>query len=856
MANEFIARKGLIVLANGATVTGSLKVSGSTTNTGNISAVGYHISASLMSASTYYGDGSQLTGVTATGLDIDNFGADLTAITVASTDKLPISDNGTEGRINVSQLSTPLAGTGLEANAGTIRIAAAAAGNGLTGGAGSALAVGAGSGITVNTDDVALNTGSAHFVTGSRGTISSANTAGASGINLTYNTSSGVISGSLVNSSITVTAGDGLSGGGATSLGSSTTVSLNTGSAHFEAGVRKEITSSNTTGASGITLNYNQTTGNISASLLNSSLTVNGQAISLGGSGTVTANTTNALTLGSGLTGTSFNGGTAVTTTIDTGSAHFLSGSRAGISVTDTAGASGIDLTYNSGTGVLSGTLVNSAVTVTAGNALTGGGSVSLGSSVTLDVAAGAGISVSGPTADAVNLDTGSAHFTNGVKAKLNADGIYSSSAQVAAVGFATTASNSFTGIQNIDDTTQSTTWTNGALVVDGGVGIAKNLNVSGSVNIQGLLTVVSMSTQYVTSSQYIIGDNRIILNDDDNARFAGMSIYDSGSSAATASIYWDSLNHKFLYENISGEPYNSAIFIAGPKNTGTLGSEVGLTDFRVPVAHGSDHIDSRPNSSSIRVDFPTRLTHIEAGLQVTGSISSSVGFSGDGSQLTGIVTNLNVSGSTSGNGTVSLKTQSLIVSGTNGLTSTVSGQTVTISGSDATTTSKGVASFNSTNFSVTNGAVSSANININGTNVTLGGTRNITLSEITAQGATTTTQTTFSGGVVVGGALISGSSNTSAAGASVVVAQFATGSYDAAHFDYVLKDGTNLRTGTVMTVWRAGTTSVEYTDTSTNDIGDTVQATFDADTTAGNIRLKLSATSGTWTVKTSVRAF
>ena len=86
MANEFIARKGLIVLANGATVTGSLKVSGSTTTTGNISAVGYHISASLMSASTYYGDGSQLTGVTATGLDIDNFGADLTVQVTGAID--------------------------------------------------------------------------------------------------------------------------------------------------------------------------------------------------------------------------------------------------------------------------------------------------------------------------------------------------------------------------------------------------------------------------------------------------------------------------------------------------------------------------------------------------------------------------------------------------------------------------------------------------------------------------------------------------------------------------------------------------------------------------------------------------
>jgi hypothetical protein len=53
------------------------------------------------------------------------------------------------------------------------------------------------------------------------------------------------------------------------------------------------------------------------AKLANSSVTVNGTAIALGASGTVTANTTNALTIGTGLSGTSFNGSGAVTIAID-----------------------------------------------------------------------------------------------------------------------------------------------------------------------------------------------------------------------------------------------------------------------------------------------------------------------------------------------------------------------------------------------------------------------------------------------------------------------------------------------------------------------------------------------------------
>jgi len=53
------------------------------------------------------------------------------------------------------------------------------------------------------------------------------------------------------------------------------------------------------------------------ASLSNSSITINGSSVSLGGSTTVTATATNALTIGTGLSGTSYNGSAAVTIAID-----------------------------------------------------------------------------------------------------------------------------------------------------------------------------------------------------------------------------------------------------------------------------------------------------------------------------------------------------------------------------------------------------------------------------------------------------------------------------------------------------------------------------------------------------------
>ena len=47
--------------------------------------------------------------------------------------------------------------------------------------------------------------------------------------------------------------------------------------------------------------------------------------------------------------------------------------------------------------------------------------------------------------------------------------------------------SGTFAGRLDVDDQTQSIDTTSGAVVVDGGVGIVKNLNVGQNVKIQGL---------------------------------------------------------------------------------------------------------------------------------------------------------------------------------------------------------------------------------------------------------------------------------------------------------------------------------------------------------------------------------
>lgn len=187
----------------------------------------------------------------------------------------------------------------------------------------------------------------------------------------------------LANSAITIN-GSSVSLGGSTTITAATTgtltigTGLSGGSFNGSSAVTIAIDSTVATLTGTQTLTNktisgsNNTLSNIgNSSLTNSSVTFNGSTVALGSSATITASTTSALTIGTGLSGTSFNGGSAVTIAIDS--------TVATLAGTQTFTNKSISGSTNTLTNIANASLTNSSVTVGTTAIALGASSLTLG---------------------------------------------------------------------------------------------------------------------------------------------------------------------------------------------------------------------------------------------------------------------------------------------------------------------------------------------------------------------------------------------------------------------------------------------------------------------------------------------
>ncbi len=166
---------------------------------------------------------------------------------------------------------------------------------------------------------------------------------------------------------------------------------------------------------------------------------------------------------------------------------------------------------------------------------------------------------------------------------------------------------------EQADNATSSSNSISSSVVTDPNIAyINKDNTFTGTQNFNNISVSGTGSfgrINSVTGSAKIIGDAFVVVNaDTPTLRYAGLQVYDSGSSS-TASIEWDGGNDSWILVEEGGQ---SSFILTGP--TGSKGSEVNLTENTLPKA--GEH---RQLVDSIISDDGSSVT-VSGNINVTGN--------------------------------------------------------------------------------------------------------------------------------------------------------------------------------------------------------------------------------------------